>query len=172
MTTLKNQQSLRDLGISVDQLRERNLQHYEEANSLQLVEIGDDNREHFLIEGAAAVWVQMKQAAYNEGISIFIVSAFRSIDRQEEIIRQKLEAGQCIEEIISVCAPPGFSEHHTGRAIDISTPGVEMLHEDFENTTAFKWLNSNAKQYGFSLSYPKDNKFGYKYEPWHWCYGK
>jgi LAS superfamily LD-carboxypeptidase LdcB len=37
----------------------------------------------------------------------------------------------------------------------------------FEKSTAYAWLNNNAYQYGFILSYPKDNVY-YQYEPWHW----
>ena len=35
---------------------------------------------------------------------------------------------------------------------------------------SFKWLEKNASQFGFYLSYPKNNIKGIKYEPWHWSY--
>jgi D-alanyl-D-alanine carboxypeptidase len=52
-------------------------------------------------------------AAHDDGVSLFIVSAFRSIDRQTEIIRRKIEAGTAVEEILTYALQSGFSEHHT-----------------------------------------------------------
>ena len=59
--------------------------------------------------------------------------------------------------------------HHTGRAVDIATPGVPPLTEAFERSDAFRWLEKNATNHGFSMSYPRGNALGYVYEPWHWC---
>jgi D-alanyl-D-alanine carboxypeptidase len=67
-----------------------------------------------------------------------------------------------------VNAAPGHSEHHTGRAVDIATPGSRPLTEEFEQTDAFRWLSSRAVEFGFSLTYPRDNPWGIAYEPWHW----
>ncbi|MBT8145423.1 MAG: D-alanyl-D-alanine carboxypeptidase family protein, partial [Gammaproteobacteria bacterium] len=63
-----------------------------------------------------------------------------------------------------------FSEHHTGRALDLNTDGCAVLQEEFENTSAFQWLMAEAQSFGFILSYPRDNPWGIVYEPWHWCY--
>ncbi len=112
----------------------------------------------------------MKTAAATVGVSIFLVSAFRSVARQSEIIREKRNAGTGIDEILTLCAPPGFSEHHTGRAVDIACPDCPELEVDFENTDAFQWLTVNAPRFGFGLSYPRGNAMGYQFEPWHWCY--
>ena len=171
MKALANNQLLIDLGISPELITARNLCQYEEAGSLQLAEVGEDGREHLLTSEAAMAWHRMKMAAEKDGEIIFIVSAFRSISRQVEIIRGKIEEGLSIEDILTICAPPGFSEHHTGRALDLSTHGIENLSEEFENSTAFEWLNRNASRYFFSLSYPRGNSQGYQFEPWHWRYG-
>jgi D-alanyl-D-alanine carboxypeptidase len=101
-----------------------------------------------------------------------IVSAFRSFDRQCEIIREKIAAGQTIEQILSASAPPGYSEHHTGRAVDIGGSADDPLEEDFEQTPAYAWLLHNAALYEFFLSFPRNNVYGYQYEPWHWTYRK
>ncbi|MEQ1638880.1 MAG: D-alanyl-D-alanine carboxypeptidase family protein [Methylococcales bacterium] len=74
------------------------------------------------------------------------------------------------EDILTVLAPPGFSEHHTGCAVDISTPGTAPAALVFEQTAAFSWLNTNAHRFGFYLSFPLGNPYGYQYEPWHWCF--
>lgn len=112
----------------------------------------------------------LKAGALHDGVSLFIVSAFRSIERQAEIVRRKLDAGETIQEVLTVCAPPGFSEHHTGRAVDVSTPGTPPLEVEFDGTPAFAWLMEQANDFGFHLSYPKGNPQGYQYEPWHWCF--
>ena len=67
-------------------------------------------------------------------------------------------------------AAPGCSEHHTGRAIDIGSPGNEALEEDFALTPAFRWLEQHAGNHGFILTYPQGASHGIGYEPWHWCF--
>ena len=73
-----------------------------------------------------------------------------------------------MQAILQVNAAPGFSEHHSGLALDIGTPGEPPAEETFEHTAAFAWLQSDAGQHGFAMSYPRDNPNGIVYEPWHW----
>lgn len=87
------------------------------------------NREVRLHPLALDAWLAMKQAAAAHNVTIYICSAFRSYAYQAELIKRKLSAGHDIESIISILAPPGFSEHHTGRAIDIITDGLKGLDE-------------------------------------------
>jgi D-alanyl-D-alanine carboxypeptidase len=112
----------------------------------------------------------MKSAASEAGAALYLVSAFRSFDRQCEILRAKLAAGQSLEEILGVSAPPGYSEHHTGRAVDIGASADDPLDEAFERTDAYAWLLANGARFGYALSYPRGNRYGYRYEPWHWLY--
>src|SRR3990172_7052992 len=142
------------LGISVESISARGLQACEEATELVCAEIGIDGKEHFLIPAAANAWGRLRSAAISEGISLFIVSAFRSVDRQAEIVRQKLETGVAINDILAVCAPPGYSEHHTGRAVDLSTPGSQALEVEFEQTAAYAGLTRRGGEFGYCLSYP------------------
>jgi D-alanyl-D-alanine carboxypeptidase len=137
-----------------------------------LVEIENDiyGRLQRLRPDAANAWKAMQLHAAEEGVLLEVVSAFRAVDKQQEIIKSKIISGQTISEILKVCAAPGYSEHHTGRALDLTSKECEPLSEDFENTEAFRWLIGNAKLYSFSLSYPKGNKAGIAYEPWHWAY--
>ena len=158
------------LGISGELITARGFIKCEEATELEVAEVGVDGREHLLVPFSAGAWRCLKAAALVEGIDLFIVSAFRSIDRQAGIVRRKLETGAELENILTVCAPPGFSEHHTGRAIDISTPGCRTLEIEFEQTAAYAWLTEHAAEFGYYLSYPPDNFLGYQYEPWHWCF--
>ncbi len=140
------------------------------AEATQLVSIGPDiyGRDQKLTPNAAKAWQEMKFAAESERILLQLVSAFRSIEYQHQIIKRKLTAGQKIEEIVRASAAPGYSEHHTGNAIDLTADGCEALTEGFEQTAAFGWLTQNAIRFGFSMSYPRGNKAGVVYEPWHW----
>jgi len=138
----------------------------------ELVSVGLDiyGREQRLTTSAAAAWSAMKMATEREGETLQLVSAFRSVDYQKQIIQRKLAAGQSWEQILRVSAVPGFSEHHTGRTIDVTTPGCKPLTEEFEQTGAFHWLARHAGEFGFLMTYPRGNPFGVAYEPWHWTF--
>lgn len=159
----------RELGIPADYGRARKLPAYAEAT--ELVEVGPNlvGRMQRLTPAAAARWQEMVAAAADDGVRLLIVSGFRSHDYQAELIRKKLAAGQPIGEILTVNAAPGFSQHHTGRAVDIATPGSRPLTEEFEASDAFGWLRRRAAGFGFSLTYPRDNPWGFVHEPWHWA---
>jgi len=157
------------LGISNELIMVRGLRACEEATSLVTAEIGADGRNHLLAPVAAEAWCSLK-AALGDGVTLFIVSAFRSIDRQAELVRQILGSGATLDQALAVCAPPGFSEHHTGRAVDVSTPDSHALEKEFDQTAAYAWLTKHAAEFGCYLSYPAGNPWGYQYEPWHWCF--
>ena len=159
-----------ELGIAAGTVRERRLPLYGEARRLCPVGLGTDGRDKVLVPGAGAAWTAMRAAAAGDGIELLLVSAFRSYAFQARLIRDKLAKGRTIGEILTVNAPPGCSEHHTGRAVDIGTPGCPPLEEDFERTAAFDWLRARAAGFGYTMSYPRDNAEGYLYEPWHWCW--
>jgi D-alanyl-D-alanine carboxypeptidase len=137
----------------------------------ELVSNGLDmfGREQRLAPGAAEAWAAMRDAAARDGIVLQLVSAFRTVEYQRGIIERKIAAGIPMDEILRVSAAPGYSEHHTGCAIDITTPGSEPLEEAFEHTDAFRWLVRSAERFGFAMSYPRDNEYGIIYEPWHWA---
>lgn len=127
-------------------------------------------REAHLAPRAARAWLSMQAAARKEGHELQAVSGFRTVSYQAGIVTRKLDAGQSIDEILRVSAAPGFSEHHSGRALDVTTPGFPPLEESFENSPAYQWLTRSADRFGFRLSYPPDNRHGVAYEPWHWCW--
>ncbi len=135
-----------------------------------LVSAGPDifNREQFVTARTLDCWRKMQLAASKDHIVLTIVSAYRSFEYQCGIIRRKLDMGESIGSILKVNAIPGFSEHHSGRAIDIGTPDCEPLSGEFEHTPAFKWLDRHAATFDFELSYPRDNPYGINFEPWHW----
>lgn len=120
---------------------------------------------------AARAWDHMRAAAMHDGVVLEAISGYRSHDYQLGIFERKRARGDSIEEILRVNAAPGYSEHHSGCALDLSTPGEPPAEESFEHTDAFAWLRANASGYGFVMSYPRDNPHGIAYEPWHWCHG-
>jgi D-alanyl-D-alanine carboxypeptidase len=158
-----------ELGIPEDYGLDGTRPVFDEAPDL--VEVGPNlvGRMQSLEPQAAARWNEMQAGAAEDGILLLIVSGYRSIDYQARLIRKKIYAGQSVSEILAVNAAPGHSEHHTGRAVDIATPGSRPLTEEFENSGAFRWLQENAGSYGFSMSYPRNNPAGFIYEPWHWA---
>ena len=162
--------TLHELGAPADLVDQRRLPVYPDASKLAIADVSASGREHLLIPEAAASWKRMREAARADGISLIIISAFRSFDRQYKLVSDKLNQGETIQGVFAVMAPPGCSEHHTGRALDIGTLGCEPLSEKFAESTAFNWLTRNAAMFGFRLSFPKDNQWGIDYEPWHWCY--
>jgi D-alanyl-D-alanine carboxypeptidase len=157
-----------DLGIPSDYGRDPRRPRYSEATELIDVEPNVVGVMQLLAPETANEWRRMTLSAARDEVQLLLVSGFRSMGHQAELIRRKLKAGLKIEAILAVNAAPGFSEHHTGRAVDIATPGSRPLTADFETTTAFAWLTSHAREYGFAMPYPRGNVFGFEYEPWHW----
>ncbi len=162
--------ALDKLHIPLTLIESRRLREYREAKGLMIAERGADGRKHRLAPEAAEAWRALQQAAAQDQVRISIVSAFRSVSRQVELIEAKLAKGQPLHEVLSVLAPPGFSEHHTGRAIDVGTANCPPADEVFRSTRAFGWLVDQGAEFGFTLSFPRNNTFGYQYEPWHWRY--
>ena len=116
--------------------------------------------------------LQMKEDAKNEGIFLVFLSGYRSINLQNDIFYTlKSKRNQIASERARVSAPPGYSEHSTGFAIDIGDANKRDtdFEVEFENTDAFRWLKNNGAKYHFKLSFNKNNK-NVDYEPWHWRY--
>lgn len=159
-----------ELGIPDDYAAARGLALQSEAAVLTPLGLDMQGRDQFAQPDAAAAWASMRNAAAAEDVILQLVSVFRSVDYQAGIIRRKLAQGQDMTTILAVSAAPGHSEHHTGRAFDLATPGSPILEEAFEATAAFSWLAARAGDFGFALTLPRGNAAGFIYEPWHWVY--
>jgi zinc D-Ala-D-Ala carboxypeptidase len=145
---------------------------YPEVAASELESINGDNGIR-LRKSAAQAYQAMNAEAQAAGITLVPLSAFRSVQEQEEVFfGVKQERSQTVRERAGVSAPPGYSEHHTGYAIDLGdgAASASNLSTDFENTEAFKWLVAHAPKHNFELSFPKNNAQGVNYEPWHWRY--
>lgn len=161
---------LDELGIPSDYAALRHLELQPEADTLVSVGPDDNGRPCLLIPAAAEAWKAMKARASESSVHLIPLSGFRSVERQVEIIRGKLALGEDIGHILRSMAAPGYSEHHTGCAIDIGTPGVLPLEEVFVTTAAYAWLARHGAEFGYHMSYPRRNRFGFVFEPWHWCW--
>ncbi|NJN20171.1 MAG: D-alanyl-D-alanine carboxypeptidase family protein [Leptolyngbya sp. RL_3_1] len=120
---------------------------------------------------AAAAVEAMVTAAQAEGVNLLPLSGFRShADQQYLFFQIKAELGESAIARAEVSAPPGYSEHHTGYAVDFGDGNRPSTHVQisFEDTPAFQWLQQNAPRYNFELSFPKTRTNGVGYEPWHW----
>lgn len=124
-----------------------------------------------LTDEASRAFSELSTAARQDGFTIVVISSYRSILHQARLIQRQLELGVGIDTILGRVAPPGYSEHHTGRALDLSClEEREPLTERFEETPLFHWLVRYASRFDFYLSYPRHNPQGFIYEPWHWAY--
>ena len=110
-----------------------------------------------------AAFTQMQTAAWNEGISLWICSGYRSYDTQNWLYWSYVSRdGQAAADTYS--ARPGHSEHQTGMAIDVNN-----TLSTFAYSAEGIWLAEHCHEYGFIIRYPAGKEYitGYMYEPWH-----
>ena len=142
---------------------------YDEISKEKLVFIEPNIEVHIDMRDSL---LEMREEAKKDGIYLVFLSGYRPINLQKDIFYSlKSIRNQEAAERARVSAPPGYSEHSTGFAIDIgdATQRETDFLTDFENTDAFRWLIKNAAKFHFKLSFNKDNKY-IDYEPWHWRY--
>jgi len=133
-------------------------------------------------------FVEMKKAAYQDGIDIKVVSSYRGYERQRTIFERKyvlfteegLEPLEAVDKIIEYSTIPGTSRHHWGTDADLidaskPTEGDVLVAEKFGPGGPFEdfknWMDQHSEKYGFYLVYTDNPKRrGFKYEPWHYSY--
>ena len=118
---------------------------------------------------------EMQEAAEKDNIYVQISDAYRTRAAQEQAfdstVNNFVNNGNsydiAVERAKGLAAPPGYSEHETGLAIDFTTNGTYD-----EKLEMWDWLSRNAYKYGFILLYPKGKEdiTGYDYEAWHYRY--
>jgi len=122
---------------------------------------------------AQAAITKMITKAKIEGVQLGLISGYRTLEDQNYLYFDlKAERGQSAQARAEVSAPPGYSEHHTGYAVDFIDESKSDTHlsPSFASTDAFKWLEKNAPYFSFELSFPEGNEANISYEPWHWRY--
>ena len=112
---------------------------------------------------------RLEATAKKEDLKLIVNSSYRDYESQNSVWNN-YENYNGEEYADSIAARAGFSEHQTGLALDIITPGATK--NTFEETDEFKWLQKNAHKFGFILRYPKGKEdiTGYAYESWHYRY--
>ena len=168
---LKQVNLTREISQNEKNNNERLLGHlpYKEISKEKLVFIEPNIQVHLEMRDSL---LRMREDAKMDGIYLVFLSGYRSINLQEEIFYSlKSLRNQNASERARVSAPPGYSEHSTGFAIDIGDASNREADFEvrFENTDAFRWLKMNAARYHFRLSFDKNNEH-IDYEPWHWRY--
>ena len=139
---------------------------YAEANAADLVKFQGIQIHKDILPDLTA----MINHAKKDGVTLIVRSGFRSIKRQRflfyDIAKQR---GQTLVERAKVSAPPGHSEHHTGKAVDFDDgDNPQFLKTSFSSTKSGIWLHLTAEKYNFHLSFPAGNAQGVSYDPWHW----
>ena len=143
---------------------------YEDCELSQLVKV-DGFR---IRKDCAEAFKEMKKSAKRDGIRIKVVSGYRSSHYQIQVFRRKFKdrkgdyvypTDEQMKARLTYSAPSGYSEHHTGLAVDINE-----TEDWFKDSPAYEWLLKNASRFGFELSFPENNAQGLGFEPWHWRY--
>ncbi len=154
---------------------------YPEATADRLTTACGQPSDKLHIEAAKPL-AAMITAAAGAGVDLRPLSCFRSVSYQRQVFcRHVCDAGgshcsgcrgrrESELERAKVSAPPGYSEHATGYALDFADGRNRKC--DFEvcfgETKAGEWLLANGTDFGFELSFPEENEQGVSLEPWHW----
>ncbi|MBQ6163213.1 MAG: M15 family metallopeptidase [Clostridia bacterium] len=132
--------------------------------------------ETYLVERKALAQFELLRAdLLKDGIDIELDSTYRSVKRQQEIW-DEFEAEKGLEYAQTYVAVPGYSEHHTGLAIDVCLIKDGVVISDNDDMIAekeiFAEIHKRLADYGFILRYleGKEDVTGYGYEPWHFRY--
>ncbi len=119
----------------------------------------------YVADDAGRAFVQMAVSAGDDSVALIVDSGYRSVAYQRRIIARRLAGGQSIARIMAFVAPPGYSEHHTGRAFDL-VPSAAA----FADTDTYRWLSQNAGRFGFKETLPAAGQDSAAWESWHWTF--
>ncbi|MDT2759353.1 M15 family metallopeptidase [Enterococcus xiangfangensis] len=154
----------------------------EEVSEDKLTTLSDNS--HQVDSRIAESYEAFSEAATKAGFPLVIISAFRSVDAQKEVFDTNVNSlisgdGLSEEDAIAktkeTITEPGYSEHHTGLAVDVvdqdryNSYSTQVLDASYGDQPGAKWIAENAPKYGFIIRYPKDRQdiTGITYEPWH-----
>lgn len=142
-------------------------EHYVPSNLSRIENdyVYDESRTFELHTNALPFLEKMIDDAEDDGISIWVASAYRSFAYQSQLKGAYTVTYGSGANTFS--ADQGFSEHQLGTTVDLTTTGLGGGLDGFGTTPAYTWLLENAHKYGFVLSYPENNQY-YVFEPWHW----
>jgi D-alanyl-D-alanine carboxypeptidase len=119
----------------------------------------------FIKKDAHTALLKLLEAAKQDGITLRVESGYRSRTYQKKIFVRMLDEGREFEDIIRYVAPPGYSQHALGTAVDFFPSNWQ-----FASLADYEWLRDNGETFGFTETYPKNNVLRYPWEAWHWNY--
>jgi LAS superfamily LD-carboxypeptidase LdcB len=130
----------------------------------------DTGRVVRLAAPVARAFAELQAAARADGVGLVPISGFRSRAYQAGLFERAVKRLGSEERAARWVAPPGYSEHHTGRALDLGDEAEPACDVKlcFEKTRAYEWLRAHAARFGFELSFPPGRTAGPAFEPWHW----
>ncbi len=146
--------------------------HHETAPESGLQSVGEyrtTGRIVRLLPAAANSFKRMQKEGLRHGIKIIPISGFRRFSYQSSLFERAVKRYGSRERAARWVAPPGYSEHHTGLAIDIGDGARPECDVEacFEETRTYRWLRNNAERFGYELSFPGKGSM-VSFEPWHW----
>ena len=109
--------------------------------------------------------VKMLLQAVKDGVHLLVESGYRSENYQRKIFKRMLREGRTFDDIVRYVAPPGYSQHMFGTAVDFYPSNWR-----FAETDQYTWLQENAHRFHFEQTYPEFNKLKIPWEAWHWNY--
>lgn len=142
----------------------------ENLKNIDLTYAYGEEGENKLIDYAYDKFLELWQAANDQGFYLMVTSSYRDYESQKEIYDYRVSTwGE--RKADETAARPGHSEHQTGLVIDM-TSKTEPLADSFTDSKAYEWLKENAYKYGFIERYPEGKTYltGYNPESWHWRY--
>ncbi len=119
----------------------------------------------YLLPEACEAFKTMAEEAKQNDIAITIDSGYRSAWYQKKIYKRLMEKGKSFEEVARYVAPPGYSEHMLGLAVDFHPSDWR-----FVDSPVYPWLKKHAEGFGFSETYPESSPDNKPWEPSHWRY--
>ena len=124
-----------------------------------------NNGQIFLLPQARDAFQEMAESARDEGIALVIDSGYRSAWYQKKIYKRLMAKGKSFVEVARYVAPPGYSEHMLGLAVDFVPSNWR-----FVDVPAYQWLKEHGNEFGFNESYPEISSGNRPWEPSHWRY--
>jgi len=129
------------------------------------IEFTKDQSKLFVNKEVADAFITMAMAAREDDVHLLVHSAFRSVWYQRKIFTNLMAEGRTWDDLVRYVAPPGYSEHMLGIAVDLYPSNWR-----FASTPEYMWLKEHASEYNFIESYPEFSQEGFPWEAWHWKY--
>ena len=127
------------------------------------VEYTHNSSKIYILATAHQSLVALLQAAEKEGVFLKVESGYRSETYQASIFKRMLAEGRTFDNIVRYVAPPGYSQHMLGTAVDFF-PSRWW----FADKVCYTWLKENGRRFGFEETYSQYNPMKIPWEPWHW----